>query len=127
MIVGIGTDICDISRIERIVKRQKGFAERILTVEEITTYKKRSNSAQYLASRFAAKEATLKALGTGLAQGINWHDLETSHLQSGQPVMSLYGRALQIANEKQVAHIHLSLSDEKAHALAFVVMESSST
>jgi holo-[acyl-carrier protein] synthase len=124
MIVGIGTDICEISRIERIIKRQDKFIERVLTTQEQAEFFRRKHSAAFLASRFAAKEAALKALGTGLANGIRWQDLNISNLSSGQPILALSGRAEEIAQQKGVASIHLTLSDEQNYAVAFVVMES---
>lgn len=124
MIVGIGTDICDIARMERVIKRQAKFVDRVLTESELAQYHQRKTPSVFLASRFAAKEAALKALGTGLAQGISWKDVEVSNLASGQPVLTFSGRASEIAQEKGVSIIHLSLSDEQSHAIAFVVLES---
>ena len=123
MILGIGTDICAIARIEKVVKRQEGFASRVLTESELAEYHRRASKPSFLASRFAAKEAALKALGTGLAQGISWQDLEVSNLESGQPVLSFYNQAKCIADEKGVKRIHLSLTDEKEYAVAFVILE----
>ncbi|MFC3150487.1 holo-ACP synthase [Litoribrevibacter euphylliae] len=124
MIVGIGTDICDISRIEKTIQRQDRFVERVLTEQEIAQFKQRKRPAAFVASRFAAKEAALKALGTGLANGIRWQDIEISHLDSGQPILAFSGQALVIAEEKQVTSMHLSISDEQSYAVAFVVLES---
>ncbi|GAA3940140.1 holo-ACP synthase [Litoribacillus peritrichatus] len=123
MIVGIGTDICDISRIERAYDRQKKFAERILTENELAVFSDKAEPHRYLASRFAAKEAALKALGTGLANGITWQDIEISNLDSGQPVLTLAGRALEIATQKGVTSLHITLSDERDYAVGFVILE----
>lgn len=123
MIIGIGTDICDITRIERTIQRQDRFVERVLTQQELVQFKQRKRPAAFVASRFAAKEAGLKALGTGLANGIRWQDIEITHLDSGQPILSFSGKALEIAQQKGVSSIHLSITDEQSYAVAFVVLE----
>ncbi len=125
MIVGIGTDICEVSRIKRALDRQVKFAQRILTSSEQALCFQKKEPFRYLASRFAAKEAVLKALGTGLAKGISWHDIEVSNLESGQPVVELTGGALNVAEQRSVSSIHLSISDEKEYVVGFVVLESS--
>lgn len=126
MIVGIGTDICSLSRIEEVLGRQSKFFAKVLNPSEQRLYLDRPehDRVRYMASRFAAKEAALKALGTGLAQGIKWHDLDISNLESGQPSLTFSGRAKEIADLKGITRMHISLSDEQAYAIAYVILES---
>lgn len=126
MILGIGTDICALSRIEQVLGRQSKFYLKVLNPVEQQLYLDRPeyDRVRYMASRFAAKEAALKALGTGLAQGIKWHDVNVSNAESGQPMLSFTGKAKEIADQKGVAHIHISLSDEQAYAISYVILES---
>lgn len=123
-IVGIGTDIVEISRIENAVARQPRLVQRLLTAAEQQTYADVTHPVRYLAKRFAAKEAALKALGTGLQNGLSWQHIEISNTSLGQPTLSFSGVAKQRANELQVHAIHLSLSDEAHYAQAMVVLES---
>lgn len=119
---GIGTDIVAVSRIEAAVSRQPSFAARILTEHELEQFQTVREPARLLAKRFAAKEACLKALGTGLAKGITWHDLEVRHTDAGQPWIALSGMARQRADDLGVAEVQLSISDEAEYAVAFVVL-----
>ena len=133
MIIGIGSDIVDISRIESLLERhEERFGRRVFTELELKrAYGSKPRSlkrvAASLAKRFAAKEAVLKALGTGLANGISWQDVEVlNQSHTGQPHVTLKGRALEILNqlagEGRQAIAHLSLSDDGGKALAFVVL-----
>lgn len=123
-VIGIGTDIVEIARIKTVLERQEKFAERILTDFEYAEMRDSRAPERYLAKRFAAKEAALKALGTGLGQGISWHELEVQHTELGQPLLSFSGVARQHSDNLGVTHIHLSVSDEISYALAMVVLES---
>lgn len=124
MIVGIGTDIVSVKRIRQAQERSGDrFAQRVLTPDEFYLYKKRARSAIYLASRFAAKEAVSKALGTGIGK-ISFQDIETQHTVNGAPVVFLHGPAADLKNHKQIKRVHLSLSDEKKYVVAFIIMES---
>lgn len=123
-IVGIGTDIIEIARIQAAFERQPGFAQRVLTTDELAEMDNARFPERFLAKRFAAKEATLKALGTGLAQGLRWHDIEIGHTQSGQPTLNLSGSAKLRAEQLGVLRQHISLSDEAHYAQAMVVLES---
>lgn len=130
MIVGIGTDIVEVARIEAIVARRgNAFAERILTADEMTGLSTQHSPARYIAKRFAAKEAALKALGTGLRNGIRWADLEVTHDALGKPLLRLAGAAQQrlIALQGASAEIasHITLSDEQRYVVAFVIIERS--
>ncbi|HDZ56116.1 MAG TPA: holo-ACP synthase [Pseudomonas xinjiangensis] len=122
MIVGIGTDLVLVSRIEAVLGRQGDrFAERILTEVELQRFRAHNQPARYLAKRFAAKEAILKALGTGLAKGMSWQDMQIDNDELGAPLVRLSGAALQRLEEGGGGRMLLSLSDEREQALAFVV------
>lgn len=123
-VIGIGTDIVKVPRIKRLLdKRGLSFAERILHTHELTLFKTHSSAANYLAKRFAAKEALSKALGTGIAKGINFTDIEVVNNEDGKPHLILHGAALTIAEKLGVTHSFISLSDEKKYAIAYVVLE----
>ncbi len=125
MIVGIGTDIVTVSRMQESLQRiGNKFAQRLLTEFEYQQFEEKNNGAQYLAKRFACKEAAVKALGTGFAQGITWKHVEVSNDELGAPILTLSGPALDRAETLGVTKVHLSLSDEKEHAVAFVILES---
>ncbi|GAA0410105.1 holo-ACP synthase [Cocleimonas flava] len=124
-IIGIGTDIVQTKRIKRLMdKFPTGFIERILHENELEVYKEFKNPVSYVARRFAAKEAVSKALGTGIAGGVSFHDIEISNTKDGQPVLTLYGETLAIANKLGVKKHHITLSDEKKYAVAYVILES---
>ncbi|WP_194755804.1 holo-ACP synthase [Aliidiomarina indica] len=123
-ILGIGTDIIEIARIKAAMEKQPGFAQRVLTDNEMAEMDAVRFPERFLAKRFAAKEAALKALGTGLAQGIRWQELEIGHTDAGQPILRLFGEAARHANTLGVQHSHISLSDEAHYAQAMVVLES---
>ncbi|WP_252625777.1 holo-ACP synthase [Aliidiomarina quisquiliarum] len=119
---GIGTDIVQIKRIATAVERQKGFAARILTPNELEQFNVAREPARLLAKRFAAKEACLKALGTGLAKGMSWQDIEITHTDLGQPLLVLSGAAKIRAEALGVQQTNVSISDEMDYAIAFVVL-----
>jgi holo-[acyl-carrier protein] synthase len=124
MVIGIGTDMIEIARIAQSIDRfGDRFLHRIYTAQEIAYCRRKKNSAESLAARFAAKEAAAKALGTGISRGIGWLDLEVVRQPSGKPTLQLSGRAAQRAKQLGVATISLSLTHSKDTALAFVVME----
>lgn len=125
MLLGIGTDLARIERFEALLQRRgTAITQRLLTPAEQTAMQQAANPAAYLAKRFAAKEALLKALGTGLRAGLSWQQMEVSNDPLGKPLMQLTGKAAERAAELGVSHIHLSISDERDMALAFVVLES---
>jgi holo-[acyl-carrier protein] synthase len=128
MILGIGNDICDIRRIEKVYAQYgTRFLNRIFTPLEQKKALQRSSAAPTLAKRFAAKEACAKALGTGMSVGVFWKDMGVINLPSGQPTLALTGGALKrleaMLPAGMTAKIHLSLSDEYPLAQAFVVIE----
>ena len=128
MIVGVGSDLCDVSRIEKTLERfGRRFIERCFTETEQRRSDRRADRAASYAKRFAAKEACAKALGTGLRRGVFWRDMGVINLPSGQPTMRLTGgaaarlEAILPAGTEPV--IHLTLTDEAPLAQAFVVIE----
>lgn len=128
MILGIGSDIIDIRRIEKTLARfGERFTQRIYTERERARAGRRPDQlAATYAKRFAAKEACAKALGTGLKQGVFWRDMGVANLPSGQPTMRLTGGAARrlerLTPPGHVAHIHVSLTDDYPLAVAFVII-----
>lgn len=127
MILGIGSDLIDIRRIERTLERYGDrFVTRIFTAEEQRRSERRANRAASYAKRYAAKEACSKALGTGFRDGVYWRDLGVVNLPSGRPTLILTGGALQrlaaMTPRGMTAHIELTLTDEETLASAFVVI-----
>lgn len=128
MILGIGSDLCDIRRIERSIERfGDRFTHRIYTEGERARSDRRAARAPSYARRFAAKEACSKALGTGLSQGVFWRDMEVVNLPSGRPTMRLSGGALarlrEMTPEGYEPVVHVSLTDDPPLAQAFVIIE----
>ncbi|MGL4827745.1 MAG: holo-ACP synthase [Vibrio sp.] len=124
MIVGLGTDIAEIERVEKALARTgESFARRILSDQEWEQFHGMKQQGRFLAKRFAAKEAASKALGTGIAQGVTFHDFTITHDELGKPLLNLSGKAALLATQLQVANIHLSISDERHYAMATVILE----
>ncbi|WP_322803122.1 holo-ACP synthase [Vibrio alfacsensis] len=124
-ILGLGTDIAEIERIEKALSRTgESFAKRILSEQEMARFAELKQQGRYLAKRFAAKEAASKALGTGIANGVTFHDFTVSNDEFGKPVLMLSGVAKQIAESMGVNLVHLSISDERHYAVATVILES---
>ena len=129
MIIGIGTDLANIDRIEATLKRfGDRFRNRVFTELEKSKAKSSPDEASTLAKRWAAKEACSKALGTGLRMGISWRDMGVINLNTGQPVMKLTGWAEKRLNsltpKGHKAFVHVSLTDDHPWAQAFVLIES---
>ena len=123
-IIGIGTDIVKVSRINRLIKKYPlGFAERILHENEFKKFKKHKMKDSFVSKRFAGKEAVAKALGTGIAQGVAFKEIEISNDANGQPVLILHGKTLEIAQNRGVVKNYISLSDELKYAIAYVILE----
>lgn len=120
-VAGVGVDIFEIARMERALARTPGIAKRLFTDEERTYCQAKARSAQHFACRFAAKEAILKALGTGFSQGISAQDISVSHDSYGKPLALLQRKAAQIAQEQGVLEIALSLSFTHEVAIANAV------
>lgn len=124
MILGIGTDIVSIARMKESLERHgERFAGRILSVDELAVFKVKSNQPAYLAKRFAAKEAVVKALGCGFRDGISMQHIIISNDLLGKPEVRLSGGADVRAKAIGMSSILLSLSDEKEYAVAYVVAQ----
>ena len=124
MIFGTGIDIVDISRFERFVRDNNELLfKRLFTPQELAYCVARKHSAQHYALRFAAKEAFLKALGTGLRDGIAWRDMEVVNDAYGKPELSLGGRAAELFRQNGLSRIFLSLSHDGNCAVASVIVE----
>lgn len=145
-IIGIGTDIVEIARLQASVSKSDSMAKRILTTNEYTDYVALSNlprlrprqqaeisdkdsvelssQARFLAKRFAAKEAAVKAIGNGIGNGVSWQQLEIAHHDTGQPYLKVNGHLQVLFEQQGVKHSHISISDEKHYAMATVVLES---
>lgn len=122
MVVGVGIDLCPVSRMARAIERHGGrFEERVFTEEERRYCRGRGNAAEHFAARFAAKEALLKALG--VPPGLSWHELEVQSAQDGAPRLVLSGEAARAAAARGVDSLHLSLTHGGDMAAAVVVAE----
>lgn len=125
MIYGTGVDIVDISRFERFVRESNtSLLQRVFTSGELAYCSGKKHSAQHYALRFAAKEAFLKALGTGLRGGLSWQHMEVVNDELGKPEMVLSGKAREIFDTAALKKIFLSLSHDGTMAIAMVVLES---
>lgn len=124
MIVGIGSDIARIERFVRAVQRHgPRFAQRILGPEEHAVWLQKSQPAAFLAKRFAAKEAFVKALGLGLRDGMQWCDIQILNNALGKPHFLLSGEAERLLKAAGVTVSHITISDEADYAVAFVILE----
>ena len=128
MIVGLGSDLSDIRRVQETLERfGDRFTHRIFTEIERTRSERKPDRASSYAKRFAAKEACAKALGTGMRRGVFWRDMGVINMRSGQPTMALTNGALDRLNELTPpghrAVVHLSLTDDHPYAQAFVIIE----
>lgn len=124
LIRGIGTDIVDIARIAQVLERQGDrFLRRILTMAEKEEYVRRRLSIRFLSNRFAGKEAIAKALGTGIAQGVGFQDIEILPGANGAPTVALGGAAAAHLERLQATEVLLSLSDEKQAVVAFALIQ----
>ena len=124
MIYGVGTDIVEIARIERVLSRYGArFAERILCPPELARFRVHRKPVAYLAKRFAAKEAFTKALGTGIHAPANWHGVWVVNLRSGQPALEFSAALALLLEQRGVFRSHVTLSDERDFASATVILE----
>src|SRR5580658_10450370 len=126
MIVGTGIDLCEVDRIKKALESLYGrrIRERVYAGLEIAYAERKANRWERYAARFAAKEAGMKALGTGWRGGLGWRDLEVANLPSGRPTLRLHGRAAEIAQRLGVRNISLSLTHTAQQAMAIVILES---
>ena len=124
MIVGIGTDLVEVVRMQEALSRHgERLAARILTAEELDEFHRSAAQDRFLSKRFAAKEAADKALGTGFAEGLGWHDIAVTHNALGRPELRFQGAGLRLLQKLGANRSHLSIADERGHAVAFVVLE----
>jgi len=125
MIVGLGTDIVEIARIRHLWQRQgERFAQRLLTEVELQALQESCQPERFLAKRWAAKEALAKALGTGIAEGVSFQQMQVNHHPSGQPFWQCSGVVQERMQQLGVKCTHLSISDEQHYAVATVILES---
>lgn len=123
MIYGIGTDIVRVTRMQQSIdKHGERFARRILTEHEMIGYQQTTKPAHYLAKRFAAKEATAKAMGTGFRNGLSLKHINVSHDEQGKPLLEFNGLAAEFMDEQGIKEAHVSLADEQEYAVAFVTL-----
>lgn len=124
MILGMGTDLAEVDRIEQSVKRYGNrFLERVYSDFERSYSMRKKNYAERLAGRFAAKEAGMKAIGTGWRRGVTWKDFEVVNEPGGKPTLKLSGAAAQIAERMGVKRVSLSITHTAAIAMAVVILE----
>lgn len=124
MIVGLGVDMEEVSRIRDVISRHgRIFLDRVFTPAEVAYCERYRESAQRYAARFAAKEATMKALGTGWGKGVRWRDIEVTRKSGGRPTIVLHGVAREHAERMGARHISLSLTHTGNFALAEVILE----
>lgn len=125
MIVGIGTDIVEVERIQKILEKSfsEKFCEKVFTESEIAYCQKQANSFECYAARFAAKEAFLKALGTGLRYDFQFTHIDVQKNEEGKPFIVLSGTLKEYCEQKNIKKIHLSLTHIPKYAQAFVIVE----
>lgn len=124
MIVGSGIDICEVPRIRASIERfGDRFVQRIFTPREIAYVSKKANKYERYAARFAAKEAGMKAIGTGARHGVRWQDFEVINEPSGRPTLLFHGKAKEFADKLGVTNIALSLTHTAEQAMASLVLE----
>jgi holo-[acyl-carrier protein] synthase len=124
VIVGTGVDLAEVPRIRASVERfGERFVKRIFTEREIAYVERKANKFERYAARFAAKEAGMKAIGTGWRRGVRWQDFEVSNLRSGKPTLLLHGVAAQFAERLGVKNISLSLTHTEQYGMAHVILE----
>ena len=128
MIIGTGVDLCEVERIEKALKAAHGprLMERVFTRLESDYALSKANRYERFAARFAAKEAGMKALGTGWREGVGWLDLEVVNLSSGRPTLVLHCKAAEQAEKLGVTNISLSLTHTASTAMAMVILEGGS-
>jgi len=124
MIVGLGVDIAEVDRVRGAIDRQgERFLKRLYTAKERAYCEQFKNKYERYAGRFAVKEATMKALGTGWSRGVRWVDIEVVREMSGKPTLELKGEARKIADKLGVKHIAVTITHTASQAMAMVVFE----
>ncbi len=128
MLIGVGIDIVEIERVdEQVRKHGERFVNRVFAPEEVAYCEQKPFRSQHYAVRFAAKEAAFKALGTGWQQGLSWQEVVLTNDRGGQPLLTLRGRAKELAAQRGVVRAHVSVSHSKQWAAAVVVLEGGQT
>ncbi|HWC18273.1 MAG TPA: holo-ACP synthase [Terriglobales bacterium] len=126
MIIGTGIDICEVPRMATSIARfGDRFLQRVFTTEEIRYCQSKKNSTERFAARFAAKEAAMKALGTGASRGVTWKSIEVRHTSGGRPILRLHSTTAEIAERLGVKQISLSVTHTETTAMAMVIFEDS--
>jgi holo-[acyl-carrier protein] synthase len=124
VIVGMGIDIAEVPRIRQAIERHgRRFIDRVYTPGEIAYVERKANRFERYAARFAAKEAGMKAIGTGWRRGVRWQDFEVANLPSGKPTLLLHGVAAEVAARLSVTNIALSITHTAQEGVAIVVLE----
>lgn len=123
MIFGIGTDLIEVERVEKQLTKDHGFKERVFTPAEITYCDSKHHRAQHYAGRFAAKEAFMKALGTGWQEGVSFQDIEIVTAPNGKPELKIHGKTKEIMDSKYIQNMFVSLSHLSSFAMAIVILE----
>ena len=124
MILGTGVDLAEVGRIREAIERYGDrFIRRIYTDAEIAYVERKANKFERYAGRFAAKEAGMKAIGTGWKRGVRWQDFEVSNLPSGRPTLRLHGEAARVAQKMGVKSISLSITHTAEMGMAHVILE----
>ena len=124
MILGTGLDLAEVDRIRQAIERYgRRFLERVFTPAEIAYVERKANRFQRYAARFAAKEAGMKAIGTGWRAGVRWQDFEVANLPSGKPTLRLHGQAARVAQRLGVKSVSLSLTHTASVGMALVILE----
>ncbi|WP_348267000.1 holo-ACP synthase [Edaphobacter paludis] len=124
MVVGVGTDLIEIERLQQSLDRfGTRFMQKVFTAGEIAYCQRKKHAAESFAGRFAAKEAAAKALGTGISRGISWQEIEVIREPGERPTLHLSGRAAERAKSMGIKHLHLSLTHSREIAMAVVIAE----
>jgi len=123
VIIGIGIDVVEVKRIERALRGSSALLRRVFTAGEHEYCRGRKTEYQNYAGRFAAKEAALKALGTGWREGIRWTDVEVLNGDKGQPLLMVHGKASEILKQTGAEYTHVSISHSPEYAVAVVILE----
>lgn len=124
MVVGVGTDLIEIERVQQSLDRfGTRFMQKVFTAGEIAYCQRKKHAAESFAGRFAAKEAAAKALGTGISRGISWREIEVRREPGERPTLHLNGRAAERARSMGITHLHLSLTHSRDVAMAVVIAE----
>lgn len=123
MLFGIGNDIVEIARIEKATQGNERFASRILTEAELAEYRLSKQPHRYLAKKFAAKEALVKAMGTGIGNGYGWQMVQIEHNDLGKPFFVFFDAMKTFMAQHNIINCQLSIADEQAYATAMVVLE----